>query len=221
MTSKKTVSVHEKSAVSADRTIAESGVSASPRPQPHTHSTTFEEIWSTHAKQILRVTQRITNNRQDAEDALQDSFLRAFLHLHTFDGRSSIATWLTRIAINSALMILRKRRNPPLLSIDGDVGPHAFMSVSQSATPEVQYEKLERQGIVREAVSGLRPSIRVPIELQTMEERSLKEIARMMGLSITATKSRLFHARTALRKSLAGKVSRRSGETTRPHLLPA
>src|SRR5580700_590521 len=88
------------------------------------YSAAFEEIWRTHAKQILRITQRITNNREDAEDALQDSFLRAHIYLHSFDGRSSLATWLTRIAVTSALMILRKRSAAAQLSID-DAGDYA------------------------------------------------------------------------------------------------
>ena len=87
------------------------------------HSAAIEEIWRTHAKQILRITQRITNNREDAEDALQDSFLRAHVHLQDFDGRSSIATWLTRIAINSALMILRKRTGAAQVSLDNAGNP--------------------------------------------------------------------------------------------------
>jgi DNA-directed RNA polymerase specialized sigma24 family protein len=82
------------------------------------YAPTLEEIWRTHAMRILRITQRITKNHEDAEDALQDSFLRAHVHLHDFDGRSSIAAWLTRIAINSALLILRKRAGAAQLSIE-------------------------------------------------------------------------------------------------------
>ena len=84
----------------------------------------FDDLWQAHAKRILRTTYRITRNREDAEDALQDSFLRAFVHIREFDGRSSFSTWLTRIAINSSLMILRKRGTAVELSIDnpGDRG---------------------------------------------------------------------------------------------------
>ena len=95
----------------------------------------FDELWQSHTKRILRTTYRITRNREDAEDALQDSFLRAFLHIKDFDGRSSFSTWLTRIAINSALMILRKKRSALELSID-DPGNHdSESSVSRCSGP--------------------------------------------------------------------------------------
>jgi RNA polymerase sigma factor (sigma-70 family) len=188
-------------------------------------SATFEEIWRAHAKQILRVTQRITNNREDAEDALQDSFLRAYVYLPNFDGRSSIATWLTRIAINSALMILRKRAGTPQVSIDdgGSVALDApsIHPVDPSPSPEAQYTELEQQEIVRSAVGTLRPSIRMPLQLQALEERSVKETAETMGLSITATKSRIHHAKTALRKALQQKLGQRSGGAKQLQLSPA
>ena len=125
------------------------------------YSVALEELWGTHAKQILRITQRITNNREDAEDALQDSFLRAHIYLHSFDGRSSLATWLTRIAINSALMILRKRTSAPqLLSIDQGTDSGAdfrdLEPADQALSPEEQYAQLERQSIVRQALGTLR-----------------------------------------------------------------
>jgi RNA polymerase sigma factor (sigma-70 family) len=196
-------------------TIGEAGVSDQIQAAPRYHSAVLEEIWRAHAQRILRVTQRITNNREDAEDALQDSFLRAHVYLHSFDGRSSIVTWLTRIAINSALMILRKRAGTPqLLSIDGSVdsgdGVRDLIPADQGLSPEEQCAGLERVSIARHALATVRPSIRRALELQTLEERSIKDVAGKMGLSITATKSRIFHAKAALRKSLDQKVSRRS-----------
>jgi len=188
-------------------------------------SVALEELWRTHAKQILRVTQRITKNREDAEDALQDSFLRAYVHLHSFDRRSSIVTWLTRIAINSALMILRKRTSAPqLLSIDQGADSGAdfrdLEPADQALSPEEQYAQLERQSIVRQALGTLRPSIRRALKLQT-EERSIKEVGEMMGLSVSATKSRIFRANAALRKSLEQKAGRSTGRTKRLQLSPA
>ncbi|MGA8200325.1 MAG: sigma-70 family RNA polymerase sigma factor [Candidatus Sulfotelmatobacter sp.] len=196
-----------------------SGIDAnlSVRPIPRRHSAALEEIWRTHAKKILRITQRITNNREDAEDALQDSFLRAHVHLHDFDGRSSIATWLTRIAINSALMILRKRTGAAHVSIDnvGALGAEvgALIPADQAPSPEAQYADLEQQAILRSAIATLRPSVRRALELQTSEERPIKEIAGSMGLSVPATKSRIFHARAAVRQSLQKKLGGRSGAT--------
>ena len=189
------------------------------------YSVALEELWRTHAKQILRVTQRITKNREDAEDALQDSFLRAHIYLHSFDGRSSIVTWLTRIAINSALMILRKRTSAPqLLSIDQGADSGAdfrdLEPADQALSPEEQYAQLERQSIVRQALGTLRPSIRWALKLQT-EERSIKEVGETMGLSVSATKSRIFRANAALRKSLEQKAGRSTGRTKRLQLSPA
>jgi RNA polymerase sigma-70 factor (ECF subfamily) len=180
----------------------------------HTIESTFEELWRTHAKQLFRITNRITRNREDAEDALQESFLRAYVHLHSFDGRSSLATWLTRIAINSALMILRKRTHAPQLLSLNDSGDDAanFPSISvadRGPSPEARYVHLEQQTIVREGVRGLRPSIRQAIEIQVLEDQSVKETAEQMGLSITATKSRIFQAKAALRKSLRRNTGRR------------
>jgi RNA polymerase sigma factor (sigma-70 family) len=185
----------------------------------------LEELWRIHAKNILRVTQRITNNREDAEDALQDSFLRAHAHLQSFDGRSSFATWFTRIAINSALMVLRKRaRGPKLFSLGATAESGAELrdriSSEQGLSPEAQYARLEQQSVVRGTVARLRPSLRRALELQ-IEERPVKEIAEAMGLSVSATKSRIFHAKAALRKSLEQKVSRRSGGMKRLQPLPA
>jgi RNA polymerase sigma-70 factor, ECF subfamily len=188
------------------------------------HSAALEEIWRTHGQQMLRITQRITNNREDAEDALQDSFLRAHVHLRSFDRRSSLATWLTRIAINSALMILRKRSSATQLSLDGsgfNSDSQAFDPADQSPSPESQYAQIERRAKVRSAIGRLRPSIRQALELQTVEGQPLKEIAARMGLSISATKSRIFHAKAALRKSLEPKIGRRSGRRKQLQLSPA
>jgi RNA polymerase sigma factor (sigma-70 family) len=191
------------------------GTNGSAQTAPGRHSPALEEIWRTHAKQILRITQRITNNPEDAEDALQDSFLRAHVHLHDFAGRSGIGTWVARIAINSALLIRRKRTGAAQLSIESVGGPGieglALIPADHSPTPEAKCAALEEQAIVRAAIGTLRPSVRRALELQTIEERSIKEIAERMGLSVSAVKSRIFHAKAALRKSLKAKVNRRSG----------
>jgi len=201
--------------LSGKGSVTELGTNPSAQATPYKHSAALEELWRTHARQILRITQRITNNREDAEDALQDSFLRAHVHLHDFDGRSSIATWLTRIAINSALMILHKRGGVAQVSIDNPGAPGtealALIPVDRAPSPEAQYADLEVQAIVRSAIGALRPSIRRALELQTLEERSVKEIAGSMSLSVPATKSRIFHARAAVRQSLQEKLGRRSG----------
>jgi RNA polymerase sigma-70 factor (ECF subfamily) len=215
MNCKQKFAADKQDSLASNGSVSEIGAKRSARPIPRRHTAALEEIWRTHAKQILRITQRITNNREDAEDALQDSFLRAHVHLHDFDGRSSIATWLTRIAINSALMILRKRGGVSQVSIDNPGAPGtealALIPVDRVPSPEAQYADLEVQALVRSAIGALRPSIRRALELQTLEERSVKEIAGSMSLSVPATKSRIFHARAAVRQSLQEKLGRRSG----------
>lgn len=217
MNCKQKFAADKQDSLSSNSSVSEIDANLSARQIPRRYSAALEEIWRTHAKQILRITQRITNNREDAEDALQDSFLRAHVHLHDFDGRSSIGTWLTRIAINSALVILRKRAGAAQVSIENIGAPGtealAFVPADQTPSPEAQYADLEVQEIVRSAIGGLRPSIRRALELQTLEERSVKEIAERMSLSVPAAKSRIFHARAALRQSLAAQLSRRSGAT--------
>jgi RNA polymerase sigma-70 factor (ECF subfamily) len=183
--------------------VHEARASGCAQPFPHSHAEVLEEIWRTHAGQLLRVTQRITNNREDAEDALQASFLRAHVRRHSFDGRSSIATWLTRIAINSALMILRKRNRAPQVSI----GDGIDSQVGGTPNPEEAYAQLEREEVVRFGIRQLRPAIRQAIEIQALEERSIKETAEKMGLSIAAAKSRIFQARVGLRKSVDPKIN--------------
>jgi RNA polymerase sigma factor (sigma-70 family) len=188
-------------------------------------SAVFEEMWRTHAGQILHIAHRITNNREDAEDALQDSFLRAYIHLHSFDGRSSLATWLTRIAINSALLLLRKRASTPQLSLDDDgdspTGRGFAIAVEQGPSPENLYSQAEQRAVVRKGIRTLRPAARWALELRVLEDHSVKETAEKMGLSVPATKSRIFQAKAALRKSLKPKVGGRTRRTEQLQFLVA
>lgn len=170
----------------------------------------FGELCEPHMKKILRAAYRITKNREDAEDARQDSFPRAFLHIKDFDGRSRFSTWLTRIAINSALIILRKKRS------SRDIPNSHFLDIEAiesrpgvspwASNPETQYLRRERQRALRRAVRALRPSLRVVVEIQQLQERSIDEAAKTMGITVGAAKARLFHARAALRKASALKA---------------
>ena len=165
---------------------------------------TFDELVAPHLQRTFRAAYRITRNREDAQDAVQDSLLQAFVHLKDFDGRSAFGTWLMRIVINSALMILRKRnsRTFSLESTNGTEETKTFREFKDDAPDaESRYLKEERARTVRDAITSLRRSLRRVVELRQMEERSMKEIAEMMGLSLAAAKTRLFHARQALRKS--------------------
>lgn len=184
----------------------------------------FDELWQSHSKRILRTTLRITKNRQDAEDARQDSFLSAFLHIKEFDGRAHFSTWLTRIAINSALMILRKKHPSLELPLDdrGYGGSRRFESIlCHAPNPEEHHSQRERNRIVRGAVRELRPTMRQAVELHRLQEYSLQETAKMMGLSLTAAKTRLFRAKAALRKTLKTKTVQRARGTRRFRFLPA
>jgi RNA polymerase sigma factor (sigma-70 family) len=161
----------------------------------------FDELCKPYAKTLLPRVHRITRNREDAEDALQDSLLRAFVHIRDFDGRSSFSTWLTRIAINSALMILRKRRNSLEIS-STEEDTKAFWDVpDRLPNPEMRCAQREREETLRCAVEKLRPSIRTVLQLRDIHERSIKETASVLDISEGAAKARLFQARAALRKS--------------------
>ena len=129
--------------------------------------------------------------------------MKAFIHIKTFDGRSSFSTWLTRIAINSALMILRKRRWHPEASLDDQYDLSRLLEIAEpSDDPEKHLIRLEKQWRVRQAIQRLPPSMRKVTEIQQSLDISVQEIARATGLSISATKSRLRRARVALRESL-------------------
>jgi RNA polymerase sigma factor (sigma-70 family) len=164
----------------------------------------FDAMWQAHAKRLLRVAFRITKNREDAEDALQDSLLLAFVHIQSFDGKSSFSTWLTRIAINTALMMVRKKRPTGVVSLDDSRHSGGHLEIHAPAPdPEENFVQREQQAILRGAIRELRPAIRRALELQQLLELSLDETAKMLGVSLTATKSRLFHGKAQLRKSPA------------------
>ncbi len=162
------------------------------------------------ARKLVQSAQRITRNREDAEDALQDAFMSAFIHIKNFDGRSSFSTWLTRIAINSALMTLRKKRSSRETSIgfgESDAKGLGWDVPDPSPNPEKACAQREKERLLREAICDLRQTIRRVVEIQQLRELSMKETARMMGVSVTAAKGRLFHAKRALRKVLRRRMN--------------
>jgi RNA polymerase sigma-70 factor, ECF subfamily len=167
----------------------------------------FAELCRAYAKKILRAAYRITKNQEDAEDAVQDSFLKAFLHLEHFEGRSSFSTWLTRITINSALMILRRRRNSSEIPVEDSVDSGTVgrcQRIADSAPdPEKHYLAQERERLVQRAIRSLRPNIRGVLEMHHFQDYSVEEIVRVMGISLGAVKLRLFRARKALRRALS------------------
>ena len=160
----------------------------------------FGELCQPWAKVVLQRVQRITRNREDAEDALQDSFLRAFVHIKDFDGRSKFSTWLTRIAINSALMLLRKRRHSAEFSLSDEESKSVWELSDQLPNPEILYAQRERESMLLAAIENLGPRNRQVIE-RRLKEESLTETAQILDISAAAAKARLFHARSALRNS--------------------
>jgi RNA polymerase sigma factor (sigma-70 family) len=162
----------------------------------------YIELSSRHAPMVYRVVSRITRNREDTEDALQESLMRAFCHLKTFDGRSSFSTWLTRIAINSALMLLRKKRTRLETSLDSGLADDTYQHVDPSLSPERLYLQRERERNLKRAIRRLPSALREVIEVRNAKDASVREVANIVGISVAATKSRLVRARKTLTASL-------------------
>jgi RNA polymerase sigma-70 factor (ECF subfamily) len=165
----------------------------------------FEELVSRHKRKVFAIAQRITKNREDAEDVAQESFHKAFLHLAAFQEKYQFSTWLTRIAMNEALMLLRRRRGvqevlPEGAEEGGKSESEAF--VDQSPSPEETCWRRERVHILTKAIRRLGPRISQAILLRDIEQRSLQETAKILGVSTTAVKARVFHGRRKLRSSL-------------------
>ena len=164
----------------------------------------FAELWERHSNRAFKMAYRMTRNREDAEDVIQDAWTNAYVHLKSFDSRARFSTWLTRIAINTALMTLRRKRVHPETSTesaDGEAWQHLEIA-DQTKDVEQHYLKRESLEHLRRAISGLRPTLRHVIEIHQSDDTSVKEVARLAGLSVPATKSRLLRARAILRRVL-------------------
>jgi RNA polymerase sigma factor (sigma-70 family) len=173
------------------------------------HRGAFDELYKRHREKMFRVTHRITRNRQDAEDAVQDCFLSAYLHVRSFDNKARFSTWLTRIAINAALMKLRKNLASREVHMEEHLhpieGPEHQMPDS-SPSPEERYAQGEQERLVREAISKLRPEMRNALEIQ-LQDCSIAETAKNLGISLTTAKARVFRARTVLRRHYRRAIS--------------
>src|SRR6266852_6058449 len=166
----------------------------------------FELLVQRHEGKIFSLAQRMTRNREDAEDVLQQSFQKAFIHLKKFEGDSLFSTWLTRIAINVALMLLRRRRGtrevPIAESTSEDETALPLDFPDSGPNPEDSCLRREQERILSAAVNELTPGMRKAIELRELGELSTGETAQVMGLSVGAVKARVFHGRRKLRKKL-------------------
>jgi len=164
-----------------------------------------DQLYKMSAAKLYRSAFAVLRNREDAEDAVQDCWLRAYTNLKSFQGRSSFSTWLTRIVINSALMNLRKKRNecqPRDQDLDGiEKDSLSFQLFSSSPNPEQICAEEERKNLLNAAIANLEPRLRTAVQMGQLRERSLKETAGALGISLAAVKARLFHARVKLRKS--------------------
>jgi RNA polymerase sigma-70 factor (ECF subfamily) len=169
------------------------------------HSTALATLSHQCRAKLFRTAHRVTRTREDAEDAVQDTLLRAFVHMSDFEGRSSFGTWLTRITINSALMILRRKRTSLEIAIgrNNDSGGDdlSYEITDHAPNPETRYAQTEEQRILRTAIQRLRPKLRVVVQIH-LQGRSLEETAEVLGISLSAAKGRLFHAKKALRRSV-------------------
>src|SRR6478609_1850652 len=148
----------------------------------------FEELVRRYDRNVFRIAQHITQHREDAEDVVQDAFLKAYENLGQFQGQSKFYTWLVRIAVNEALMRLRRRRPERMVSIDEDVQTEDDSIPREvadwSPNPEQQYSQAELRDISTRTIQGLQPSFRTVFVLRDVEGLSTEETADALGLSI-------------------------------------
>lgn len=162
----------------------------------------FEELQNRYSRRLYRRIHSITRNHEDAEDALQETFLRAYLAFDSFEGRSQFASWLTRIAINSALMVLRRRRSRPEVSfrpsLESDE-PAQMIDVAETAlNPEQLYELHQRSEFALRTIRSLDIKLRTPLTTWIERDCSMKEVAQTLDLSLATVKTRLHRARKKL-----------------------
>jgi RNA polymerase sigma-70 factor, ECF subfamily len=175
----------------------------------------FTDLVNQYERKIYRLAKHITQNDEDAEDVLQETFLKAYEHLDNFQGNSKFYTWIVRIAVNESLMKLRKRKGDRTVPLDEPVDTGEEMVTREIAVwednPEQRYSREEIQEILDKAVEGLKPDFRTVFMLRDIEELSTEETAETLGISVPAVKSRLLRARLALREKLTRQF-RRKGE---------
>src|SRR6201997_3942613 len=173
----------------------------------------FEELVKKYDRNVFRIAQHITQNREDAEDVVQDAFLKAFQNLGQFQGQSKFYTWLVRIAVNEALMRLRRRRPERMVSLDEEVKTEDDSVPREvadwSPNPEQQYTQAELRELLDKTIHGLPASFRTVFVLRDVEGLSTEETAEALDLSIPAVKSRLLRASLQLRERLSRFFQRR------------
>jgi RNA polymerase sigma-70 factor (ECF subfamily) len=175
----------------------------------------FAILIERYQRRILALVRRFTRVREDAEDIAQQCFQKAFIHVHKFEGKSRFSTWLTRIAINEVLMYLRRGRGLREVSINDLSGNEESLGLEipdSRADPEITFLQHERSRILSAAMNRLTPRIRKAIELRELGELSTEEAARVMGISVSAVKARVFHGRRKLCQVLRRESARMRGK---------
>lgn len=166
----------------------------------------FDVLVRRHESRIRAIASRFTRVPEDAEDIAQQSFQKAFIHLRQFEGNSTFSTWLTRIAINEALMWLRKRRAAREVPIEDSSTENGVTPTLDSPdpgpSPEDSYLQRERKQILSRAMNQLTPGMRTAMQLRHINELSTDETAGIMKVSVSAVKARIFHGRRKLRAML-------------------
>ena len=178
-------------------------------------SEAFEILFRRYNRKMYHVALGRLQNQEDAEDAVQLAFQQAFIHLKSFQGESRFSTWLTRIAINESLMLLRKRR-PGHLSIEGhqtvDEESFALEIKDPAATPEEQYGQREIRNVLSGAIDELRPILKTVVNLSEIGELSTSKTAETLGVNVGTVKARTFRARRLLRDKIAKRLGARAGK---------
>jgi RNA polymerase sigma-70 factor, ECF subfamily len=169
-------------------------------------SNAFEQLVKRYDGKLFRIAQHITHNREDAEEAVQDAFLKAFRNLSSFQEKSQFSTWLFRINVNESLMKLRKRRHNTEVSMEGDFAERTTFDpteiVDWAPNPEQLYGATELRRILREQLHELSPNLRVTFVLRDIEGLSTDEAAEVLDVTADAVKARLWRARLQLRQLL-------------------
>jgi RNA polymerase sigma-70 factor (ECF subfamily) len=175
----------------------------------------FTRLVEKYERKIYRLAKHITQNDEDAEDVLQEAFMKAYSNLDSFQGQSKFYTWIVRIAVNEALMKLRKRKSDRTVSLDEPHETEEDTVAREIAVweddPEKRYSREELRDILDRAVDSLKPGFRTVFVLRDIEELSTEETADALGISVPAVKSRLLRARLQLRERLT-RLFRRKGD---------
>src|SRR5450432_4168524 len=184
--------------------------------------TAFEELVRRYDRNVFRIAQHITQNREDAEDVVQDAFIKAYTNLKQFQGQSKFYTWLVRIAVNEALMKLRRRKPERTVSLDEEVKTEDDSLPREvadwSPNPEQMYNQAELRDILTRTIQGLPSGFRTVFVLRDVEGLSTEETAEALELSIPAVKSRLLRARLQLRERLSRYFQKRENGIGKPKI---